>query len=117
VLRLELVPLRALAQELAVAPHGLGLLARPSLGRLLVMPPHPHLAVEALALHLLLQGAQRLIDIVVANLNLDDDSYSRAGENGTTDPVPSIEGWRRPSTDFQPRQPWPQVPARTMGQS
>jgi hypothetical protein len=40
------------------------------------VPPHPHLAVEALALHLLLQRAQRLVDIVVANLNLDDGPYS-----------------------------------------
>jgi hypothetical protein len=33
------------------------------------MAAHPHLAVQALALHLLLERAQRLIDIVVANLN------------------------------------------------
>ena len=37
------------------------------------MPPHAHLAIKTLALHLLLERAQRLIDIVVANLNLDDD--------------------------------------------
>ena len=37
------------------------------------MPTHAHLTVEAFALHLLLQRAQSLIDIVVANLNLDDD--------------------------------------------
>ena len=39
------------------------------LRRLLVVTAHPHLAIQAFALHLLLQRAQRLIDIVVANLN------------------------------------------------
>ena len=70
---LELVALRALAHQLAETAQRLGLLARPLLGRLLVVPAHPHLAVETLALHLLLQRAQGLIDIVVANLYLDDD--------------------------------------------
>ena len=32
-----------------------------------------HLAEGALALHLLLQGLERLVDIVVANENLNDD--------------------------------------------
>ena len=89
---LELVALGALAQKLAIAADGLGLLARPTLRGLLVVAAHPHLAVEALALHLLLQRAQRLIDIVVANLNLDDGSYSWPDEIGTTTPVPSFEG-------------------------
>ena len=81
---LNLVPLGPLAHQLAVAANGLGLLAGPSLGRLLVVPTHPHFAVEALALHLLLQRAQRLVDVVVANLNLDDGSHSRKGKKGTT---------------------------------
>jgi hypothetical protein len=64
------------------------------------VPPHAHLAIQAFALHLLLERAQRLVDIVVANLNLDDD---RSPENvsasapdqdaGTTKGVPSTEGW------------------------
>ena len=33
------------------------------------MTAHSHLAVQALALHLLLERAQRLIDVVVANLD------------------------------------------------
>jgi hypothetical protein len=33
------------------------------------MTAHSHLAIQALALHLLLERAQRLIDVVVANLN------------------------------------------------
>ena len=62
---------------------GLGLLARAALGRLLVMPPHAHLAVETLALHLLLQRAQGLIDIVVANLDLNDGLHSQSGRQTT----------------------------------
>jgi hypothetical protein len=73
---LDLVALGALAHQLPVAADGLRLLPGATLRRLLVVPPHPHLAVEALALHLLLQRAQRLVDIVVANLNLDDGPYS-----------------------------------------
>src|SRR5262249_27854946 len=60
----------ALAHQLAVATHGLGLLARPPLRRLLVVAAQLHLAEDTLALHLLLQDTQRLIDIVVANENL-----------------------------------------------
>jgi hypothetical protein len=33
------------------------------------MTAHPHLAIQALALHLLLERAQRLVDVVVANLD------------------------------------------------
>ena len=73
---LELVALGALAQQLAIATDGLGLLPGATLGRLLVVATHPHLAVQAFALHLLLQRAQGLVDIVVANLNLDDGSHS-----------------------------------------
>ncbi|MGE3743171.1 MAG: peptide deformylase, partial [Geminicoccaceae bacterium] len=58
------------------------------------MPAHPHLAVQTLALHLLLQRAQSLIDIVVANLNLDDGSYSSFAESGTTANVPRCKGGR-----------------------
>jgi hypothetical protein len=59
-----------LARQLARPAHGFGLLPGPSLGRLLVVFPHLHLAEYALALQLLLQGAQRLIDVVVANVDL-----------------------------------------------
>ena len=59
----------ALAQELAVAAHSLGVLAGAALGRLLEIPTHLHLAVDAFALHLFLKRAQRLIDVVVFNLN------------------------------------------------
>jgi hypothetical protein len=92
-LGLELVALGTLAQKLAIPADGFRLLACPSLRRLLVVPSHAHFAVEALALHLLLQRAERLVDIVVANLNLDDGSYSQADDNGTTKPAPSTEGF------------------------
>ena len=88
---LDLVSLGALAQELAIAAHRLGPLPGATLRRLLVVPPHPHLAIEALALHLLLQRAQCLIDIVVANLNLDDGSYSSLAESWTSTAVPRCE--------------------------
>ena len=73
---LDLVAFGPLAHQLAVPADGLGLLAGATLGRLLVVPTHAHLAVEALTLHLLLQRAERLVDVVVANLNLNDGPYS-----------------------------------------
>ena len=97
----DLVALGPLAHQLAVATDRLGLLAGATLGRLLIVPPHAHLAIQPFTLHLLLERAQRLIDIIVANLNLDDD---RSPENatasapdqdaGTTKGVPSTEGWQ-----------------------
>jgi len=63
----EALALRALAGELTGAAHGLGLLARLLLGGLLVVVAELHLAEDTLPLELLLQGAQRLIHIVIAN--------------------------------------------------
>jgi len=37
-----------------------------------------HFAERAFALHLLLQGFQRLVDIIVADENLNDDQFSGA---------------------------------------
>src|SRR5262249_22072672 len=54
---------QAFAHQLAIAAHGLGLLARPPLRRLLVVAAQLHLAEDTFALHLLLQDTQRLIDI------------------------------------------------------
>src|SRR5690606_31875062 len=59
--------LGALASQLAGAAHGLGLLARLLLRRLLVVVAELHLAEDAFTLKLLFQGAQRLIHIVIAN--------------------------------------------------
>src|SRR3546814_7331282 len=52
------------------AADRLGLLAGTALGRLLVMAAQLHLAEDAFALHLLLQGLQGLIDIVIAHQDL-----------------------------------------------
>ena len=59
--------LSTLASELAGAAHGFSLLARLLLGRLLVVVAELHLAENAFALKLLLQSAERLIHIVIAN--------------------------------------------------
>lgn len=59
--------LGALAGKLTGTTNGLGLLARLLLGGLLVVVPELHLPENAFALQLLLQRAERLIDIVIAN--------------------------------------------------
>lgn len=50
--------------------HRLGLLARFALRRLLIVAAHFHFPENPFALHLLFQGAQGLIDIVVTDENL-----------------------------------------------
>src|SRR3954467_5833295 len=62
--------LGALALELAGAADRCGALTRPLFRRLLVVTAQLHLAVDALALQLLLERAQRLLNIVVANDDL-----------------------------------------------
>src|SRR5206468_4500851 len=62
--------LGALALELAGAADRGGAFARAFLARLLVVTAQLHLAVDALALQLLLERAQRLLDIIVANDDL-----------------------------------------------
>jgi hypothetical protein len=64
------ISLRLLAGELAHATDGFRLLPHSSLRGLLVEAPLFHLAKDALALHPLLEDAQRLIHIVVAHENL-----------------------------------------------
>jgi hypothetical protein len=71
--RQQAFALHPLAGQLARAAHGFGLLARPLFRRLFVMDVTLHLPEGAFALHLLLQGFQRLVDIVVAYENLNDD--------------------------------------------
>src|SRR5690348_4278681 len=66
--------LHSLAQELAVTPHRFGLFARPPLRRLLVIAAQLHFSEHPFALHFLLQGAERLIDVVVANEDLHGSS-------------------------------------------
>src|SRR5580765_8042722 len=62
--------LGALALELAGAADRGGALAGPLFRRLFVMTAQLHLAVDALALQLLLERAQRLLDVIVANDDL-----------------------------------------------
>src|SRR5262245_25986967 len=62
--------LRALASQLPGAADGFGLLARSLFGGLLVVIAELHLPEDAFPLHLLLQGLQRLIDVVIADVNL-----------------------------------------------
>ena len=66
--------LGALTGQLALAAHGLGLLALALLRRLLEVAAQLHFTVDTLALHLLLQRAQGLVDIVVADTYLNDGS-------------------------------------------
>src|SRR4029434_7754212 len=65
----QALALGSFARKLAGAAHGLGLLAHPLLGGLLVVVPELHLPEDALALHLLLERLEGLIDVVIANLN------------------------------------------------
>lgn len=68
--RQQAFALRLLAGELAGATNGLGLLASTLLRGLLVGPALLHLLEDAFALHLLLQDAKRLLDVVFTNQNL-----------------------------------------------
>src|SRR5258708_1634996 len=62
--------LQLLAGEFARAAHGFRLFAGLLLGGFFVMAAELHLAENSLALHLLLQRLEGLIDIVIANENL-----------------------------------------------
>ena len=56
-----------LASQLANAANGFSLFAGALLRRLLVVVPHLHFAEDTFALHLLLESAERLIDVVIAD--------------------------------------------------
>src|SRR6201994_954177 len=68
--RQQAFTLELLAGQLARAAHGFGLFAGLLLGGLFVMAAELHLAENPLALHLLLQRLEGLINIVIANKNL-----------------------------------------------
>src|SRR3954468_13464874 len=70
----DAVALGALALELAGPADRGGALAGALLGRLFVVAAQLHLAIDALALQLFLERAQRLVDIVVANDDLHKGS-------------------------------------------
>jgi hypothetical protein len=62
--------LGALARQLAGAADGFRLLAGAPFGGLFVVAAQFHFAKDALALHLLFQGFEGLVDVIVANENL-----------------------------------------------
>lgn len=64
--------LSALAGQFPRPPDGLGLPTRLGFGRLLVSGARLHFPEDALALHLLLERLQRLIDVVIADHDLHD---------------------------------------------
>ena len=67
---LEAFALHALAQQLARPADSFCLFTGPLFRRLFVVPAKFHFAEDSLALHLLLERAQGLIDVVVSDQNL-----------------------------------------------
>jgi hypothetical protein len=65
--------LRFLARELSRSADCVGSFPGFALGRFLISPPLFHFAKYTFALHLLLQDAKSLIDVVVANEYLQRD--------------------------------------------
>lgn len=65
-----------LARQLAGAPDGFSLFPRLALGGLLEMVATLHFTEETFTLHLLLQRAKGLLDIVVADDDLNDGALS-----------------------------------------
>ena len=68
--RQQAFALQLLALQLAGAAHGLGLFAGLLLGGLLVVSAELHLAENPLTLHLLLERLEGLIDVVIADYDL-----------------------------------------------
>jgi hypothetical protein len=70
-----------------MAAHRFGLLPRLALGGLLVIAAHLHFPEDSLALHLLLQRAQGLIDVVVTDEHLHfwPDSFPALRKNQRVD--------------------------------
>src|SRR3954452_12731625 len=97
--RQQAFALQLLAGQLARAAHGFGLFTGLLLGGLFVVPAELHLAEDPLALHLLLQRLEGLIDIVVANENLHPASSSI----GRIEFLEAAEGRLRPCPQPQGR--------------
>src|SRR5215213_9059598 len=68
--RQQAFALQLLARELARAANGFGLFTGLLFGGLFIVTAELHLAEDTLALHLLLQRLEGLVDIVIANENL-----------------------------------------------
>src|SRR6478609_3173152 len=89
--RQQAFALQLLAGELARAAYGFRPFAGFLLGGFFIMAAELHLAENTLALHLLLQHLQGLIDIVIANENLHaaSSSIDRISNSG------KAKGWRK----------------------
>jgi hypothetical protein len=74
--------LQPLADQLAGAANRLRLLAGALFRRLFIKLATLHLAEGAFALHLLLQRPQRLLDIIVADNDLNQGKSLLVNENG-----------------------------------
>src|SRR5580704_10556933 len=68
--RQQAFALQLLARQLARTAHGFSLFTGLLLGGFFIVAAELHLAEDSLALHLLLQRLEGLIDIVIANENL-----------------------------------------------
>ena len=69
----EAFALSALAGQLANAANGFSLFTRTLLRRLFVIVAHLHFTENAFALHLLLESAESLINVVVADKYLHEN--------------------------------------------
>jgi len=84
--RQQTFTLGALSRQLTGATHGFGFLAGFALGGLLKVIPPLHFAEKALTLHLFFERFQRLVDVVIADndlnyLKLSIDFQAGAGLN------------------------------------
>lgn len=66
-----------------MAPHGLCLFAGLTFGWLLIRTTELHFPEDTFALHLLLQGLERLIDVIVPDYYVNDDTNSLSAPMAT----------------------------------
>ncbi|PPR61220.1 MAG: hypothetical protein CFH10_01239 [Alphaproteobacteria bacterium MarineAlpha4_Bin2] len=71
-LRLEALALQPLAKQLPMTTYRLGFLSRLALRWLFIRAAQLHLAEYTLALHLLLKRFKGLVDIIVADCDVND---------------------------------------------
>lgn len=96
--RQEAFTLGALASQFPRPADGFSFLARFPFGRLLEMVAALHLPEETFALHLLLQRFQRLIDVVIADHDLNYLKLSIGFPAGPGDVFRTSETPKRPQT-------------------
>ncbi len=76
--RHQSLALSLLARDLPSSANCFAFLARPLLGWLFIRPPALHLAENAFALKLFLQGSKGLVDVVFANENYQSGLLSKS---------------------------------------